>query len=184
MQLAIRSFQATSLDMFCMRRDLERTYFGRRHWRSWKIWTRLSANGGCHAKDKEEFVFSFRRWMSKIRRKRSRCSERSPRFRNNLHEERSTTMFFKRDTDGSQPSDQRTDDTAARDDFWSSPGNHLCRHQVKPTVKLHVPNEGSFPKSLNFFDVVRRKSTTLDVLLESRTDDYWNVDGGLELSVP
>ena len=80
-----------------------------RHWRSWKIWTRLSANGGCHAKDKEEFAFSFCRWMSQIRRKRSRYSERPPRFRNNLHDERSTTMFFKRYTDGCQPSDQRTD---------------------------------------------------------------------------
>ena len=35
-----------------------------------------------------------------------------------------------------------------------------------------------------FFDVVRRTHTTLDVLLESRIDDTWNVDGGHELSVP
>ena len=33
-------------------------------------------------------------------------------------------------------------------------------------------------------DVVRRTNTTLDVLLESRIDVFWNVDGGRELSGP
>ena len=31
-------------------------------------------------------------------------------------------------------------------------------------------------------DVARRTNTTLDVLLESRIDDYWNVDGYRNLS--
>ena len=41
----------------------------------------------------------------------------------------------------------------------------------------------SFHIPLDFF-VVKRTNTTLDVLLERRVDDIWNVDGGLELSDP
>ena len=37
---------------------------------------------------------------------------------------------------------------------------------------------------LKYIDVVRRTNTTLDVLLESRTDDDWNVDGDRMLSEP
>ena len=35
-----------------------------------------------------------------------------------------------------------------------------------------------------YIHVVRRTDLTLDVLLESRTDDSWNVDGGGDLSEP
>ena len=47
-----------------------------------------------------------------------------------------------------------------------------------------MSHERSFPIPLKNIDVVRLKNTTLDVLLESRVDDYWNVDGGRELSGP
>ena len=47
-----------------------------------------------------------------------------------------------------------------------------------------MPKEFSFPIPLKYIDVVRRTNTTLDVLLESRTDDYWNVDGDRMLSEP
>ena len=52
---------------------------------------------------------------------------------------------IQREADGSQPSDQRTDDNEARDDFWSTSGNYFCRHHVQPRVKLYLPNEGPFP---------------------------------------
>ena len=44
-------------------------------------------------------------------------------------------MFFKGETDGSQQSDQQTDDIEARNDFWSISGNRICRHHVPPRVK-------------------------------------------------
>ena len=47
-----------------------------------------------------------------------------------------------------------------------------------------MPNEESFPVALEYIDVVRRTNTTLDVLVESRIEDDWNVDGGRELSEP
>ena len=34
---------------------------------------------------------------------------------------------------------------------------------------------------LKYIDIVRRTSKRLDVMQESRIDDYWNVDGGWDL---
>ena len=48
----------------------------------------------------------------------------------------------------------------------------------------YVLEEGTFPRPIKYIDVVRRTNTTFDVLLESRIDDYRNVDGGRELSWP
>ena len=48
----------------------------------------------------------------------------------------------------------------------------MCRSRVIPRTTQY------------FVDVVRRTNTTLDVLLVSRIDDYWNVDGDRELSGP
>ena len=73
-------------------------------------------------------------------------------------------------------------DGEARDDFWSILGNVTYRHHVEPRVKLYVPIEESFPNPLKYIDVTRSTDTSLDVMLEKNTDDYWNVDGGRELS--
>ena len=59
----------------------------------------------------------------------------------------------------------------ARSEFWSI---SIYRHHVGPRGNLYVPNEGSFQIPLK----------TNDVLLESRIDEHWNVDGGQELSGP
>ena len=85
--------------------------------------------------------------------------------------------------DGSQPSDTLTDDGEARLFFLTIAGNHIYRH-VEPRVTLYVPNEESCPIPLDSIDVVRQTNTPLDVLLESRIDDSWNVDGGREVSEP
>ena len=45
-----------------------------------------------------------------------------------------------------------------------------------------MPREESFPIPLRYIDVTRATSTTLDVMLERRIDDYWNVDGNRDLS--
>ena len=42
--------------------------------------------------------------------------------------------------------------------------------------------EDPFPIPLKYIDVVRRTKTTVDVLLDSRIADHWNVDGGMERS--
>ena len=49
-------------------------------------------------------------------------------------------------------------------------------------MKLYVPREESFLNPLKYIDVTRTTDTSLDVMLEKNIEDYWNVDGDLELS--
>ena len=75
------------------------------------------------------------------------------------------------------------DDAEAKNDFWSATGGFICRHHVEPRVKLYVPREESFPIPLKYIDVSSTTHTNLDVMQESRIDDYWNIDGSRDLSV-
>ena len=76
----------------------------------------------------------------------------------------------------SQPADEIKDDAEARNDPWSTEGDFIYRHHVEPRVQLYVPKEESFPIELKYIDVTRTMHTNLDVLPESRIDDYWHVD--------
>ena len=78
--------------------------------------------------------------------------------------------------------DEITDDGEARSDFWSIERNYIFRHHVEPRIHLHVPKEESFPIPLKYIDVTRTTHTTLDVLQESRIDDYWNIDVNRNIS--
>ena len=60
--------------------------------------------------------------------------------------------------------------------------NYIYRHHVEPRVRLYVPREESFPIPPRCIDVTRATSTTLDVMLERRVDDYWNIEGNRDLS--
>ena len=40
-----------------------------------------------------------------------------------------------------------------------------------------MPTEKSFLVPLEYIDVTRTTFTTLDAMLETHIDDYWNVDG-------
>ena len=62
------------------------------------------------------------------------------------------------------------------------PGNFIYRHHVGPRVRLYSPREESFPIPLKYIDVSRTMQTNLDVMQESRIDDYWNIDGSRDLS--
>ena len=72
----------------------------------------------------------------------------------------------------------------AMNDFWSMSGSFIYRHHVEPRVALHSPREESFPIPLMYIDVTRTTHTNLDVKLEKRIDDYWNIDGSRDLSDP
>ena len=83
-------------------------------------------------------------------------------------------------SDGSSPTpfqDSSLDDVGARNDFGSISGNYIYRHHVEPRVKLYMPRKESCPIPLRFIDVTRATSTTMDVMFERRTDDYWNIEG-------
>ena len=75
------------------------------------------------------------------------------------------------------PQDSFPDAGEAINDFWSMSGNFIYRHHVEPRVKLYSPREESFPIPLKYIDVTTH--TSLDVLLEKKFDDYWNVDDRL-----
>ena len=72
----------------------------------------------------------------------------------------------------------------AINDFWSMSGSFIYRHHVEPRVELYSPREESFPIPLKYIDVTRTTHTNLDVKLEKRIDDYWNIDGSRDLSDP
>ena len=55
-------------------------------------------------------------------------------------------------------------------------------HHVEPRVQLYVLKDVSFQRPLKYNDVTRVTHTALDVLQESRLDDYWNIDGARDLS--
>ena len=80
------------------------------------------------------------------------------------------------------PHDSFPDAGEASSDFWSMSGNFVYRHHVEPRVKLYSPTEESFPIPLKYVDVSRTTRTNLDVVLERRIDDYWNIDGSRDLS--
>ena len=83
-----------------------------------------------------------------------------------------------------QPHDSLPVAGEAINDFWSMSGSFIYRHQVEPRVKLYSPREESFPIPLKYIDVTRTTHTNLDVKLEKRIDDYWNIDGSRDLSDP
>ena len=80
------------------------------------------------------------------------------------------------------PQDSLPDAGEAINDFWSMSGNFMYRHHVEPRVKLYSPREESFPIPLKYIDVSRTAHTNLDVMQESRIDDYWNIDRSRDLS--
>ena len=87
---------------------------------------------------------------------------------------------FLGESDGSPPPPPQDSSSCvgeARNDFWSISGNYSYRHHVEPRVKLYVPRDEPFPIPLRYIDVTRATSTTLDVMLGRRTDDYWNIEG-------
>ena len=45
-----------------------------------------------------------------------------------------------------------------------------------------MAREESFPIPLRYIDVAGTTSTTLDVMLERRVDDYWHIEGNQDLS--
>ena len=83
-----------------------------------------------------------------------------------------------------QPHDSLPVAGEAMNDFWSMSGSFIYRHHVEPRVKLYSPREESFPIPLKYIDVTRTTHTNLDVKLEKRIDDYWNIDGSRDLSDP
>ena len=98
--------------------------------------------------------------------------------------EESHVDFLGGESEGSlpPPHDSFLDAGEAMNDFRSMSGNFIYRHHVEPRVKLYSPREESFPIPVTYIDVFRTMHTNLDVMQESRIDDYWNIDGSRDVS--
>ena len=97
-----------------------------------------------------------------------------------------SNIDFLGESEGSPPSHDSFPDAGVKQLMISGPrqGNFIYRHHVEPRVKLYSPREESFPIPLKYIDVTRTTHTNLDVKLEKRIDDYWNIDGSRDLSDP
>ena len=145
--------------------------------RSWKIWTRQtsvledSMQRKFFAENGENFIFAVADGTVKLSG-RDQVFRRTTPFLAHPARGEEHNDVCQGESDGSQPLDTPTHDGEARHDFWTIAGNYIHRHHFEPRVNFCVPNEESFPIPLEYI-VVKRTTTTLDVLLESRTDDHW-----------
>ena len=71
-----------------------------------------------------------------------------------------------------QPMGETKDDAEASKDFRSFEGDVIHRCHVELRVQLCVPKEETFPLPLKYIDMTRTTHANLDVLQESRVDDY------------
>ena len=144
---------------------------------------RLNAKGVIFPKEKGEFIFPIADGRTKPlgggQDLRTSTSIRDHPIRGESQRD-----FLGESEKGSLPSphDSFPDASEAKNDFWSMSGIFIFRHHVEPRVKLYSPREESFPSPLKYIDVSRTTRTNLDVLQESRIDDYWNIDGSRDLS--
>ena len=170
--------------------NLEGWHIGCRHWgvgndgRIGNLLKKTQCKGSNISQRKWKIYFSSRRWTNKI-------------FVGGDQELRTSTLIRERpirvegerdflgESEGSpppSPQDSYPDASEAINDFWSMSGNFIYRHHVEPRVKLYLPREESFPIPLKYIDVSRTTRANLDVMQESRIDDYWNIDGSRDLT--
>ena len=82
-------------------------------------------------------------------------SEKSTLVRDQLVRCEENSGDLQGSSDKSQPIDDKTDDTEARDDFWSIEVDCIYRHHVEPRIQLYVAQEETVPFPLRYIDVTR-----------------------------
>ena len=145
---------------------------------------RINAKEVIFPKEKGEFIFPFA--DGRIKPLGGDQDLRTPTLVRHRPIQGESSIDFLGESEGSlpQPQDSFLDAGEAIHDFWSMSGSFIYRHHVEPRVKLYSPREESFPIPLKYIDVTRTTHTNLDVKLEKRIDDYWNIDGSRDLSDP
>ena len=93
--------------------------------------------------------------------------------------------YFLGESEGSPPpppQDPFPDAGEARNDFLG-PFHETSYTAITLNTEsdFYSPREESFPIPLKYIDVSRTTQTNLDVMPESRIDDYWNIDGSRDL---
>ena len=158
--------------------------------RSWKRWThqksgqkRFNAKEVIFPKENGKFIFPVA--DGRIKFIGGGQDLRTPTLIRHRPIREESRVDFLGESEGSLPPPPQNsfpDAGEAMNDFWSMSGNFIYRHHVQPRVKLHSPREESFPIPLKYIDVSRTTQINLDVMQESRIDDYWNIYGSRDLS--
>ena len=168
--------------------NLEWWHDGCRHWRVGNdgrirnLLKKTQCKGSNVSKENGQFIFPVAdgriKFIGGDQELRTSTLIRDHQFKENVEE------IFLQDQEGSllPPQYSLPDAGEAINDFWSMSGNFIYRHHIEPRVKLYSPREESFPIPLKYFDVSRTTHSNLDVMRESRIDDYWNIDGSRDLS--
>ena len=165
-------------------RNLERRLLWSQTLRTWKRWTHLKSMLGDSLRRNEWSKKSFPiadgtvklSGGDQVLRTSTSVQDRQDRG------EEQENLLGESDGSSAPLQDSKPDDGEAINDFWSMSGNIIHRHHVEPRVKLNVPSEDSFPIPLRYIAVTTATSTTLDVMLERRIDDYWNIEGNRDLA--
>ena len=143
---------------------------------------RLNANEVIFPKEKGEFIFPIT--DGRIKPLGGDQDLRTSTLIRHRPIQGESTIDFLGESEGSlpPPHDSFPDVGEAINAFWSMSGNFMYRHHVEPRVKFYSPREESFPIPLKYIDVSKTTHTNLDVMLERRIDDCWNIDGSRDLS--
>ena len=153
----VRKFYLEYSSDMSWKRNLERRYFGRRHWGVGNVGrvrnphSKAQCKGNNYAEEWWTFHIPDRRRHGNIVWKRSW----SPR----MHSKAGTTCKewrSQRRTSrnlGQFSTDRRNkDDGEACNDFWSMKGDFIYRRHVEPRVQLCVPKEETLPIPLTYTD--------------------------------
>ena len=160
-----------SWDTLCTREEFGKETFWSWTLRSWRRWThqkstqKTQCKRGDNAPKWWTVHIPDRRWKSKAFWSEIRIWEHPPWYGITHFEEKIINIFGE-----------------ARNHFWSISEDFIYRQHVGTRDKLHTPREESCPIPMIYIDVTRAIHTTLDVMQESRIDDYWNIDGSRDLS--
>ena len=184
-----KSYLDCSSDTLCTRVEFGSVTYWLQTLRSWRRWThrkstqkRLNAKEVKFPKEKGEFIFPIA--DGRIKTLGGDQDLRTSTLVRHRPIQGESNIYFLGESEGSlpPPQDSFPDAGEAVNESWSMSGNFMYRHHVEPRVKLYSPREESFPIPLKYIDVSRTTHTNLDVMQESRIDDYWNIDGSRDLS--
>ena len=157
-------------DMHWSRENLERRFYGCRHWGVGKF-QRLNAKEVLTPQRSEKIKFPVADGTAKLFGRKHEFRE--PTLREQPVSSEDLRGELQGEPEGFQPTDSR-DDAEAWRDFWSIQGDFIHRHHIEPRLQLFVPKEETFPIPLKYIDATRATYTNLDVLQEKRP--WWPLD--------
>ena len=124
----------------------------------------------------EKNSFCLPRWISQDGRKKSGIPT-SAFFQDHPARGEELNDVLQGESDGLQPLDQKADDIEARTDFWSVSGIFIVTLNRASMFTCLTRGPSQYHANVSTLSGGRIRHW-MDVLLVSRSEDCWNVDGG------